>query len=144
MHSSSPPLYSAIVAQLFHLVVNTCYISRHFIPTLKELICTSYFLYREHHCFFKHSRIASSQNKDREATYSYYGTLQVSKYKVTILFSRSSCIKCKAFLYGTTAIATTLYAPCIRGIIGYYYCALGRRLGRLLSCQLSDQFTDPP
>ena len=102
---------------------------------LKELICTSTIILLVQgapllfqaftYCIISKPSICdisqhSYISKEREATYSYYGTLQVSKYKVTILFSRSSCIKCKAFLYGTTAIVTTLYAPCIRGIIGYY------------------------
>ena len=102
---------------------------------LKELICTSTIILLVQgapllfqaftYCIISKPSICdisqhSYISKERVATYSYYGTLQVSKYKVTILFSRSSCIKCKAFLYGTTAIATTLYAPCIRGIIGYY------------------------
>lgn len=112
MHSGSPPLYSAIVAQLFHLIVNTCYISRHFMSILKELICTStiILLVQEAPLLFqaftyciisKPSICDISQHsyisKEREATYSYYGTLQVSKYKVTILFSRSSCINARLF-----------------------------------------------
>ena len=130
MHSGSQPLYSAIVAQLFPSVVNTCYITRHFMSILKELICTSTIILLVQgvpllfqaftYCIISKPSICdisqhSYISKERVATYSYYGTLQVSKYKVTILFSRSSCIKCKAFLHGTTAIATTLYAPAYVG-----------------------------
>ena len=71
------------------------------------------------------------------ATYSYYGTLQVSKYKVTILFSRCHAGDLRIFaqllalkffymLFHATLRMVTLsylYAPCIRGIIGYYYSA---------------------
>ena len=67
---------------------------------LKELICTStiIILVQEVPSLFTYCIISKPSicdisqhsyiSKEREATYSYYGTLQVSKYKVTILFSR--------------------------------------------------------
>ena len=112
MHSNSPPLYIAIVAQLFYSVVNACYIARHFMPILKELICTSTIILLVQgvpllfqaftYCIISKPSICdisqhSYISKERETTYSYYGTLQVSKYKVTILFSRSSCINARLF-----------------------------------------------
>lgn len=124
------PCILLLLHNFFHSVVNTCYIARHFMSILKELICTSTIILLVQgapllfqaftYCIISKPSICdisqhSYISKEREATYSYYGTLQVSKYKVTILFSRSSCIKCKAFLYGTTAIATTLYAPAYVG-----------------------------
>ena len=70
---------------------------------LKELICTSTIILLVQgapllfqaftYCIISKPSICdisqhSYISKEREATYSYYGTLQVSKYKVTILFSR--------------------------------------------------------